>query len=1531
MSRRTSRRNQNRRHIQGARTLTSAFQYDRLELRQLLAGVAGREDYQPAIITDAFARDAVTVDDMIVRASVRSHIANQLVVAVESPVPKSLSAGHLAGLNWKSLTGRANVSVLTNLMTVDRPGGKSVSLIHLDLGPGADLATVMRRLDLNATVLWSSPNFSYDGPDPRELTPNDPSYGSQYHHTLMKNNLAWDITLGNPAIKIGVTDDGVDRPHVDLNPNIWVNPGEIAGNSVDDDGNGFIDDINGWDFSSNNNDPNPNGANDHGTHVAGIAAGRTNNGIGIAGTAGLATIVPMQFYLGTSGWTAAIINTTYRYAADNHFQIVTTSYNVDSWVGDAVFLGGLQYMYDGGVLHFNSAGNNNELNPARQIFDQSIFVSSTDSGDIKSSFSNYGTGVDVAAPGSNIFSTILSNGYGTKSGTSMSTPNAAGAAALIWGANPGWNRDQVAARLLFYADNIDGLNPTYAGLLGTGRVNPFASISNALPAPRVKSLTGLPAAGSTSTTWNFNSFTVAFNQIMDPASVNNSGSFVLREAGPDGTFGNGDDRLVGLTAAESYMIGNNQLTFSINGAPLEPGKYQLSLVSGGLQNPFGTDLDGNSNGVGGDDFTYQFTLEPAINKLPTQGSQVHQQAWSGNISAVGQLDDFYIELDAGQTLTAIAQATGVLVPTLVVRNPSGTILTSVTGSGANAFTVPVSVATAGRYRITIGGNAGTTGLYNAQILLNSAIEAEEYGGATNNTQPAAQSLLNSSLALGTLGADRLAVTGRLPSTGGGTTFVADGFETGSLGAQWTSSSSAAGGRIQITGAQGTAAGSFAMLMDTTTSGTNIRNQADWTVNLSGLTAATLQFSHSSYGDETHTMPVSFAGTSNTDGVAISANGTNWFRVWSPTATQTAAQWFTQTIDLAAAASAAGISLGANFKIRFQQYDNNPIPSDGRGYDSIAVLVPAPPEDWYSFTLADGQSAALAASRTGATGSVNVELYNSAGALLRTGVAATNISSYISRYQDATSNGTADTYFARVTGSNADYTLAVTRRAEFDREANDLADSTAQDIGGLVGAAGFATTTPDFYRFVAAAGEQISFSSHLPGGGPNQFVNGLSSGGPSLLTMQLVAPGGSTVASGSTGLTFTATTAGTYYLRVAAASGSGGEYFVQRDPVTVAHVESGTVVNVNETGAAVTFAQAFTDPIVIVSPATNASPFAVVASVSNVSGSGFTVRLKAWKNDSEVPFSETVRYLVVERGTIDLGGGAKLIADRSTVEDQFGSYTYASGFGSAPAVVPTLNIPASQPALTTRLRNVGTAGFEARTQQEELPNFPVDLNLTVYYLAMTPGRYTLGGWTIEAGLTANAVTHSPFTVNFLQPFADIPVFTAQMQTYNESDPAVLRQTSLSATSAGIYLDEETTLDPETNHAAETIGYIAARNSAGFAAPPGGPDGGSGIGPGGAWSPGTPGGADLDGTPGVAGRAGNGLASGVRTGSPDRGAGLSGSANRLAGSHSGNARVGSEQGKRDARSANGDSGRMSRIPAGDELFGSLSRDDLKALVG
>jgi hypothetical protein len=147
----------------------------------------------------------------------------------------------------------------------------------------------------------------------------------------------------------------------------------------------------------------------------------------------------------------------------------------------------------------------------------------------------------------------------------------------------------------------------------------------------------------------------------------------------------------------------------------------------------------------------------------------------------------------------------------------------------------------------------------------------------------------------------------------------DDFESGALGPRWSTSSSTAGGRIQVTGAFGTASGSFALLMDTTLSGPNNLNEAVWTVDLSGVTQAELVFSHAEFNDEEDPLPPDFVGSAPGDGVAISDDGVTWHTVLNATPVPTGV-WEQVSVDLAAEAAAAGMTLGADFKIKFQQFD-----------------------------------------------------------------------------------------------------------------------------------------------------------------------------------------------------------------------------------------------------------------------------------------------------------------------------------------------------------------------------------------------------------------------------------------------------------------------------------------------------------------------------------------------------------------------------------------------------------------------------------
>ena len=189
---------------------------------------------------------------------------------------------------------------------------------------------------------------------------------------------------------------------------------------------------------------------------------------------------------------------------------------------------------------------------------------------------------------------------------------------------------------------------------------------------------------------------------------------------------------------------------------------------------------------------------------------------------------------------------------------------------------------------------------------------------------------------------------------------------------------------------------------------------------------------------------------NGDGVSVSDDGVNWYRVFNPTS-QPTGQWQKIEVDLALAASNAGISLGSNFQVKFQQFDNFPLTTDGRGYDEIAISVPTGTEDWYFFELEDAETATVGFSQVTGGGSL-LELYASDGTtLLATGATAENLNQVIRNYTDVTADGLPETYYVRIVGSESAYSLIVTRNADFDTEANSL--SSPQDITGIGGVLG----------------------------------------------------------------------------------------------------------------------------------------------------------------------------------------------------------------------------------------------------------------------------------------------------------------------------------------------------------------------------------------------------------------------------------------------------------------------------------------------
>lgn len=330
------------------------------------------------------------------------------------------------------------------------------------------------------------PNYIYYGNYLDRVTiPNDTYFTKQYHHKQIKTIEAWEITQGEKDIIVAVTDNEFQIDHKDLIQSWWKNEHEIPNNGIDDDQNGYIDDIYGWDFFDHDNDVDSTDEPTHGTHVSGIIAATSGNNFGGTGIAPKVKVMPLRWYGSEGEWTTAIIVETYNYAINNGAKIISTSYNIDSLVDDELYRDLLLDVRKRGVLIFNSAGNGNKKNPARQNIDELILVcsvtSSSKSQDIKSRFSNYGTGIDICAPGDPIFSTVqvkygMQDQYGELSGTSMSTPAAAAVAALIWSSHPNFSDEEVIQKLYSSADKIDDENFLYKGLLGAGRINALKAV-----------------------------------------------------------------------------------------------------------------------------------------------------------------------------------------------------------------------------------------------------------------------------------------------------------------------------------------------------------------------------------------------------------------------------------------------------------------------------------------------------------------------------------------------------------------------------------------------------------------------------------------------------------------------------------------------------------------------------------------------------------------------------------------------------------------------------------------------------------------------------------------------------------------------------------------------------------------------------------------------------------------------------------------------------------------------------------------------
>jgi hypothetical protein len=373
---------------------------------------------------------------------------------------------------------------------------KEIGWHHVRSKRGESTEVLLERYRNSPDVEYVEPNIQYH----LYTTPNDPKFSLQWGLTKIGAPRAWDAQTGNSSVTIAIIDSGVDYTHPDLAANMWINSGEVVSNGLDDDNNGYIDDIRGWNFFNNNNDPMDD--NGHGTHVAGVAAAVGNNGIGIAGVSWQAKIMALKI-CGASGFCSLdSAASAVLYAVNKGAKVINNSYGgLGENFRSMALEDAIKYAYSNGVLFIaaagndttadNSAQNNNDVTPVYPCnykLPNVICVANSDENDNIAPRSYYGPkSVHIAAPGQNILSTVPTgicafcdpSGYNMLSGTSMAAPFVSGAAALVMSQSPNLTIDRVKTALLYNVDRLADVDPLAVPTCRT-RTNGRLNLANAL-------------------------------------------------------------------------------------------------------------------------------------------------------------------------------------------------------------------------------------------------------------------------------------------------------------------------------------------------------------------------------------------------------------------------------------------------------------------------------------------------------------------------------------------------------------------------------------------------------------------------------------------------------------------------------------------------------------------------------------------------------------------------------------------------------------------------------------------------------------------------------------------------------------------------------------------------------------------------------------------------------------------------------------------------------------------------------------------